>query len=59
MDRKAAVGGAPTYIQQVGFAADLTVLHVLLAAACGFIHKGVVPLPAPRTLISGFSHAPF
>ena len=59
MDRKSAVGGVPTYIQQVGFAADLAVLHVLLAAACGFIHKGVVPLPTPRTLVSGFSHASF
>jgi hypothetical protein len=55
MDLKFTIGRVPAYIEQVGFAADLAVFNVLLAASSGFIHKGLVPLPAPRTLVARIS----
>jgi hypothetical protein len=56
MNHKSAIGGAPAYIEQVGLAADLAVLDVLLVATGGFIHEGLVPLPTPRALIARISN---
>ena len=56
MNHKSVIGRAPAYIEQVGFAADLAVLDVLLVATGGLIHEGLIPLPAPRALVARISN---
>jgi hypothetical protein len=43
--------------QHIRLAADLAVFHIALPAACGFIHRGGIPLAATRTLKTSF-HEP-
>jgi hypothetical protein len=47
-------GEVPLDVEEVGFAADLAVFDVLLAAACGFVDDGVVPLSATSALEACF-----
>jgi hypothetical protein len=50
MDKKAVVCGAPTHIEHVRLATDLTVFDVLLAGACGFVDRGFVPFATAGAL---------
>jgi hypothetical protein len=38
------------HMQEVGFAADLTVFHIILSSSCGLVDRRWIPFSAARTL---------